>query len=343
MPNLSRILRIWRGALAPQTDHDSLTVDSAFRIAFDRQMSNDDRRQLASAGSHRLGSGANLLRTVIAAFDRQVYPTPIVVRFGPAQVGTVDFGTFKLIVDADDASVSNRIVRQHDYEMHVRRFVESILRPGMTVLDVGANIGFHTMLFASIVGKEGRVLAFEPNSENCRLLLLSAAENDFPQVKLFPTALADTTGAIFLTSSTGSNGALLPNRRETLMNPNCTVVACDRLDRLVDEKIDFIKLDIEGAEYRALLGGIELIKKWRPMLCVEFSMEMTSRVSGIAGPDFLKWLKSFGYRVFLLRRQGRRHPAEIRDIDRLIADWGDFGRIEDFAFLPDDAARAASI
>lgn len=332
-----RLLRIWAPAARLGRSARQLDVDTAFALAFDRPLTLDERRRLTELGSRRLGVGAGLLRSVIATFDKQRYPTPVAVRFGASQVETVDLGPFKLKIDTDDSSVTRQVLRDRTYEPHVRAFIEHTVRPGMTALDIGANIGFHTMLLASLVGSAGKVIAFEPNSENCRLILLSAAENNFHHVTLHPVALDGATGAAFLTAMTGSNGGLMPVGRETLLHPNCTVVAAARLDNLVDERVDFIKLDIEGAEYRALSGGVGVIEKRRPTLCLEFSMEMTARVSGISGPDFLRWLAGFGYQLFLLPRDGTPF-REISDLDAFCADWGSPARIEDLAFVPKGAA-----
>ncbi|MGH6979746.1 MAG: FkbM family methyltransferase, partial [Stellaceae bacterium] len=200
-------------------------------------MTAKDRLHLTGTGGSPLGHGTDLFRSVLAAFDRQAYPTPITIRLGPAQAETVDLGRFKLVVDIDDRTASNPLRWTHDYEPHVRRFVESVVRPGMTAVDIGANIGFTTMTLAALVGSGGKVFAFEPNSENCRLILLSAAANDFRHVTLFPMALDENDGTVFLSSAIGSNGSLMPAQIETLLHPNCVVVSAARLDRLVNERV----------------------------------------------------------------------------------------------------------
>jgi FkbM family methyltransferase len=245
----------------------------------------------------------------------------------------IDLGSFKLILDKSDISVSREILSLKNYEPHLRAFVERMLKPEMSAIDIGANIGFYTLMFASIVGHRGKVFSFEPNTENSRLILLSLMENDFPQVQLLPFALSNRMEAAFFSPALGSNGAFMPNSRETLTHPNCTVVPCQRLDTVINEPVDFIKVDVEGAEYLVLSGGGELLQRYRPIIVAEFSMEMLPRVSGIGGADFLKWMNSFGYGVHLLCRDGSG-MEKVSDIDIFLANWGNPFRIEDLAFIP---------
>jgi FkbM family methyltransferase len=313
--------------------HYKLTAETAFELAYGRPIPPSVREQLAHVGVRPYAGDIGVLRSVIAALDRQTHPTPITIRFGAAQIETVSLDGFSLVLDTDDFAVSHAVLEAGNYEAHLRGFVERVLRPGMTVVDIGANIGFYTMLFASIVGQEGKVIAFEPNTENNRLLLLSVAKNRFSQVRIFPVALGESAGAAFFSPHIGNNGGLMASTEETLLHPNCTVVACLRLDQVIDERVDYIKADIEGAEYRALLGATKLIEKWHPIVTTEFSMEMLSRVSGIAGGDFIRWLQGFGYTPYLLTRD-MSGPQVIDDVDCFLANWGDPLRIEDLVFWP---------
>jgi FkbM family methyltransferase len=315
-----------------------LTIDDAFHLAYGRSITPEELAWYSNARAEPASSDLGLLRSVVFAFDRQSHPTPVTLRFGVAELETADFGSFKIVLDAGDISVGRPLLALHEHESHIRRFVETAVRPGMTAVDIGANVGFFTMLFASLVGPSGAVFAFEPNSENNRLILLSIDANKFTQIRLHPVALTERAGAVYFSPMIGSNGGLLADTVETLTHPNCIVVPCQRLDQVVDQRVDFIKADIEGAEYRALLGGIALIKRWRPVVISEFSMEMLSRVSNIGGSDFLKWMAGLGYTIHLIDRQDGG-LIDISDIDAFLANWGNPGRIEDFAFLPAHSLR----
>lgn len=307
------------------------TSRQAFRVAYGRSPNSGELRQLAQIGNSV--SRAGKLRSIIALFDRQTYPTPITVRFTADDIETTDIGPFKLVLDKHDISVSRSIIASKDYEPHVRAFVEKTLKRGMTAIDIGANVGFYTMLCASIVGDAGKVFAFEPNSENCRLILLSLSANGFANVKLYAFALSNVVGTAFFSPAIGSNGILMPFAQESIAHPNCTVVATVRLDDLIKEPTHLIKADVEGAEYLALSGGKALIEKYRPTIVAEFSLDMLQHVSGITGAEFLRWMKSLSYRPFILRRVDAS-MVEITDVDDFVSTWGHWARIEDIAFVP---------
>jgi FkbM family methyltransferase len=277
-------------------------------------------------------SGA-ILRRVLGIFDRQTHPTFLTARFGPQDLHFIDLGDFQLGLDLADRAVSRGITDIRSYEPHLSDFFREQIKSGMVVADVGANIGFFSMLAATLVGQTGQVMAFEPNSENCRLILLSVEKNQFRNVELYPIALSNKRGRVYFSTHIGSNGGLLPDTSQILASTSCNVVPCDRLDNIVTGKVDFIKADIEGAEYLALLGGEMVLRRDRPVVTTEFSQEMLSRVSGISGRDFLHWMTGFDYRIILLDRNSTARQ-EITNIDDFLSTWGDPCRIEDLAFLP---------
>lgn len=274
-----------------------------------------------------------MLRRIISLFDRHHYPTRLAIRFDGKEVETRDLGDFSIWLDTADYAVSAEVFAFGHYEPHMTTFFKEHIKPGSTVIDIGANIGIFSIMAASLAGPKGKVLAFEPNTENCRLLLMSTRQNGFEdRVKLYPLGLSDKTGAAYFTTAVGSNGGMLPNDFDTLKNPNCVVIPTMRLDDMVSHNVDFIKADVEGAEYLALKGGEKLIRKHKPIITVEFSQEMIGRVSGIDGFEFLEWLLSLGYTGTVLGRSGERET--IGDMAAFKKSWTNFFRIEDIAFLP---------
>lgn len=311
---------------------DGLNPETAFGLAYGRSPTGAEKERMSTMLLGDSPSDLKQLRNVIQIFDRQSHPTSISIRFDQHDLTTTTHDGFSLVVDKSDLAVSRGII-DANYEPHVVAFIREYVKEGMTAIDIGGNVGFHSMLLSSIVGENGRVMIFEPNTENCRLILLSLDLNEFKQTQLYPLALSDTEGYVFFAPMIGSNGGLMPSTRETLLNPNCTVVPCSRLDSLVQQQVDFIKIDVEGAEYLALSGGKAILERYRPVIVSEFSCEMIERVSKIHGQDFIRWLISFGYRPFVLSRESRS-MQEIADVDNFFSHWGSHVRIEDIAFLP---------
>ena len=140
-------------------------------------------------------------------------------------------GGVELFCDAADAAVTPGLLSGR-YEAHLSAVFERYCKSGMTVVDVGANLGYYSLLASGLVGPSGRVIALEPNSENCRLLLSSLRLNDITNVQLRPVAADTTTGWAYYSTHVGSNGGLIEGG-DLLSHPG-TVVPTFRLDDLVE-------------------------------------------------------------------------------------------------------------
>ncbi len=135
-------------------------------------------------------------------------------------------------------------------DRYERALVKDIISPGMTAVDIGANIGVYTAFLAKTVGQEGKVYAFEPSPSNFNLLKKCNKNNN---VVLIQAAVGNTTGQTTLYISDKLN---VDHRTyETDEKRKKIDVSSYRLDDyLRDEKVDFIKIDIQGFEYQALSG-----------------------------------------------------------------------------------------
>ena len=220
---------------------------------------------------------------------------------------------FRLLVSADDWAVGARIAIKGAYEVHGTREVSRALAPGQTFIDVGANIGWYSMLAASRVGSEGKVLAFEPGVSNGETLLRSARLNGFTTIKLHPVAVSDAPGLVGYYAD-DSNGWV----SKDLAAPGSTPVKAIRLDdALKDEpRVDLIKMDIEGGEGRALAGMQETLRRHRPTLFLEFSAGALRSVSAMEPTDVLGALRSLGYEIWVNPSRGRvaSHPQSDQEI-----------------------------
>lgn len=153
------------------------------------------------------------------------------------------------------------------------------VRPGMTVFDIGANAGHHTLLLAKLCGVSGRVHAFEPVPETFRCLQKTILLNRFENVTLHQMAVSDRFGeAQFQTSGVFDNFACLAEgghgRSEAPAGAKRTIpVSTTDLDSFCGAKgiarVDLIKMDIEGAEMLALVGMTRTLAIHRPVLLLE--------------------------------------------------------------------------
>jgi FkbM family methyltransferase len=205
---------------------------------------------------------------------------------------------FRLYVRLDDWVIGARIALRRAYEPHVARVFRDLLRPGMHVIDLGANIGYYAMLAAARVGPAGHVSAFEPDPANAALLARSAAANGFGNIALFNCAAAAATGVVELAMD-DSNGRLVRGG-----TPGARRVQAVALDTLLGprHRVELVKMDIEGAEGLALAGMERLLRASRPTLICEFSPPALRAVSCMEPEAFLDRLRALGYKLQVIDR-----------------------------------------
>jgi FkbM family methyltransferase len=159
------------------------------------------------------------------------------------------------------------------------------------------------------------VYAFEPSPVNCRLLTMSLVANAFHNVTLFPSAVSDVE-ELLLYDGIGSNGFVspLPSAGDATALSSRTVVRSVRLDRVFDDgtRLDVLKIDVEGAEFRALSGATAVLGTHRPLIVSEFSPSALRTVSGVDPAAYLRLLVDLGYELGILRPDG---PAALHGRD----------------------------
>lgn len=229
-----------------------------------------------------------------------------------AQIGKV-----ALLVDSTDEDVGKHILAGR-YEPHVTAVFESTLRPGMRVVDIGANIGYFSMLAASLVGADGSVVAFEPNPGNARMLEFSRRKNGFGNLRLYQTAASDEDGILVLNATYSNGTTSQPSDDIEALLAACTV-PCLKPDNVLlqGNRVDFVKIDVEGAEYRALKGSEAVLRRDRPTIVSEFSPNAMPGISGVDGAAYLRFLMDIGYTIEVLAGDGSRLACG-RDIEQVM-------------------------
>jgi FkbM family methyltransferase len=191
------------------------------------------------------------------------------------------------------------------YEPEVRKIFRTVLPLGGVAVDVGANVGWHTLLMASLVGVSGRVLAIEPNPALQLRLHDHLYLNRLGHVEVISSVAADREEmmefyAPGLNDRNSGNGHVIerpPGDAETIR------VAARRLDTIIAtakcERLDLIKIDVEGFEWRVLRGGDDSIAKFRPHIVFEYNAEYSSRGGGT--PELLTdFFQMHRYRLFAI-------------------------------------------
>jgi len=236
----------------------------------------------------------------------------------------VEIQKFKLYVMEDDFDVGKNIIDSLNYEPHVTNALIDVLKIGDVFLDLGANIGYFSLLAASIVQETGKVISFEPNVQNLQLLYSSILENQFKNIEVYPLAASDSSKILKLTSF-GSNGYLevAPSG-----NSNCQLVQAVVVDELLqhESQINVVKMDIEGYETLALKGMDKLIRKHRPTIFTEFSPWHIKYRCQVNPQDYLKQLTQYGYALSIIEFSGT--ITSVPDSDALMSLWHKFGNAQ---------------
>lgn len=174
-------------------------------------------------------------------------------------------------IHLDPTQRIERLMWAGAYERELLALLQRFLRPGMTVADVGANIGYFSAISAGLVGSDGAVHAFEPVPRCFAQLRKNLAT--FGWARAYPCAIGDAVGhaTIHFDEAESGWGSLLDDKEL----PSATEVDVMTLDAWAQHEnltaLDFIKIDAEGAEYRVLKGAHDVLLKLRPTIVAELN------------------------------------------------------------------------
>jgi FkbM family methyltransferase len=207
-----------------------------------------------------------------------------------SELQEIEFLDVKIYPWRGDRLIGDHLAVAGSYEPHVLpHFLDSI-SAGDFVLDVGANIGIYSLLAAKKVGASGKVFSIEPVAKNVRSLCTGIIENDLSNVTVLPVAASDRSSVIaILRTPDSSNGIVDPS---TMRSIGSDFVPTQRLDVLLSgiERLNVIKIDIEGHEPIAWIGLESLVCKHGPTIFSEFSPVAIRNLSRTAPENYLKSL-----------------------------------------------------
>jgi FkbM family methyltransferase len=187
-------------------------------------------------------------------------------------------GRYKLYVDARDKGLGAHLLLDGYWEMQLTMHIARHVRAGMTAIDVGANYGYYTLLLAALVGAEGRVLAIEPTPQTAAMLSRSIALNGFWQIVTVIEAAAgsgEPAQALLFVPDREPKNAQIVASPDGLDHIPGTLhrVAQSSVDTFAAEqrRVDFIKIDVEGAEEAVIAGMLATLRRDKPHLVLEFN------------------------------------------------------------------------
>jgi FkbM family methyltransferase len=183
------------------------------------------------------------------------------------------------------------------FEPLTTKVINKFVKSGMVVFDIGANIGCHTLRFAKLVGENGKVFAFEPMSDAFLKLKRNIKLNNFDNIINEQIALSNITQEkqqAFFRTSWLLDGTI-PSREK---KENVNFITLDEyVKRSNMNRIDFIKLDVDGYEYKIIQGGKTTLKQFKPLLLIELG-EYTLNNFGDKVENLINLLDSLGYAFY---------------------------------------------
>lgn len=250
-----------------------------------------DRGEPLPPGSRHLPSREALLVAALAAHERRAAAAtaaPSAKTRMPATCmgqGRVLLETafgHLMLVDGGDTAIVPHLIRDGWFDRNLTDLIGSLLAPGMTFIDIGANCGTYTIFGAGKVGAEGRVIAIEAAPRIAALLYESVVMNGlYGHCEVLRCAAGAQAGRVVLHQFANRQGGntMLPHIAERAVERQGDTVTtveieCRPLDAIIAERslgrIDLVKIDVEGFEHEVLLGARETVRRFRPKLIVEW-------------------------------------------------------------------------
>ena len=223
----------------------------------------------------------------------------------PSGEVTLDIAEGKVRIDLKDRGQAPYLFLFGAYDESEIEILRAIVRPGMSVADIGANFGYFTLLMSRLVGPEGHVYAFEPESHAYGMLQETIRLNGLANVTPVKAAAGSRAGSarLFLDRKNLGNPSLSEKNIPTTARGGAEEIEVAMLDAYMGQKkLDAIKIDVQGAEGLAFWGGRETIMRDKPVIFTEF-WPYGLRNLGTDPKEFVQFLESAGLRCALVHAQ----------------------------------------
>lgn len=213
------------------------------------------------------------------------------------------------------------------------RFIKNQLYEGEIFIDIGANVGAYSLIASRLVGKSGKVIAFEPASKSFLRLLKNISLNGIGNIIPERLAVIDksTQADLYISGSQNMGmSSIYHHDSETGITEKVEAISIDDyIEKKGISRISLIKIDIEGSEFLALKGMQKVLTSMRPKILVELKEE-TLKSSGYTEKDVISHFEKVGYSRFIIDEKGNIS----NDLSRQMKDY------YNYVFLPDTPDRS---
>ena len=219
----------------------------------------------------------------------------------------------KLFLDKEDSLMLS--IKNNDHELTEIKFLKQIIKNGDTVLDLGANIGVYTLIFAKLVGKSGHVFAFEPDPTNFEILSKNVKENKHENVTLVQKAVSEKNDKIKLFVSKRNHAShRIFDSKEKRNSIEVDVITLDTYFKNFKNPINFIKMDVEGVEGATLLGASNIIKNSKDLVIMMEYFPKWIRKYGMNPEEILNSLIEKKFKLFNINQKEKKiFPINLKN------------------------------
>ena len=226
----------------------------------------------------------------------------------------------KIYLDENDSLLLSSSMM---HEKTIVNLVKNEIKKGDVVIDIGAHIGYYTVLFAKLVGPEGKVFAFEASPTNFEILKKNISVNGYKNVILNNKAVSDKNGklTLYITGRTSTENFLFKpenftNSSKIKQTVEIDSITLDDYFQDFDGEINFLKMDISGAEPRVMKGMSSILNKNNSLKIQQEWWPNAIRTHGFEPDSHLKLLTEMGYKIYEI--DGAKNKLNLATIEELM-------------------------
>lgn len=223
-----------------------------------------------------------------------------------------------MMLNVTDTGISRELLLFGVHEANSTKVVQEIIKPGMCVLEAGANVGYYACMQAKLVGPTGHIYAVEPSPSNVEMLQRNIKENGFTNMTVLQSAFGAEDGEQPFYVDKRSNLSSFV-KRDDLGEYECIPMKIQTIDTYIaDKKIDMIRMDVEGYEKEILLGAKETLSTRPPKyFFIEVHSELLAK-RGSSTNEVCSYLRKYGYDVYKGFFRGRQ-DVMVESMEELLA------------------------
>jgi len=223
--------------------------------------------------------------------------------------------SFFIKLDKQNGYIDKRVYLDKIWESHIGAVINDELCTGDVFIDIGANIGYFSLLASKIVGDSGRVIAFEPLPDLNQQFAESVQRNKMENIKIIEKGCGDKVENLFIGINPENIGTSSVIRGKKDLEQVQIPISTLDLELGQIAKVDFVKIDVEGFEYEVLKGAKNILQTYHPKILIEFSPKLYNRAKFGKANAILLFLKDLGYRLHDVDAK-----KNIEDVDVFLAE-----------------------